>query len=78
MKENSRIRMKMSTANELFTTCGSASSDPAERGKRQQAAQSVGPCHQRTLPPPRPFGLKASVSSSIANTTIRPESAPTY
>ena len=28
--------------------------------------------------PPRPVGLKASVSSSRANTTINPESAPTY
>src|SRR5262249_37692157 len=33
--------------------------------------------HYRTLPPPRPLGLNASVSSSMANTTIRPESAPT-
>src|SRR6185437_15119751 len=36
-----------------------------------------GALHQRTLPPPRPLGLNARVSSSIANTTIRPESAPT-
>src|SRR5581483_8108880 len=33
--------------------------------------------HQRILPPPRPFGLNASVNSNIANTTISPESAPT-
>src|SRR6476661_1418069 len=33
--------------------------------------------HHRTLPPPRPFGLNASVNSSMANTTIWPESAPT-
>ncbi len=33
--------------------------------------------HYRTLPPPRPFGLKASVRSSIRKTTICPESAPT-
>ncbi len=34
--------------------------------------------HHRARPPPRPVGLKASVSNSIANTTINPESAPTY
>ena len=30
------------------------------------------------LSPPRPVGLKASVNSSMANTTINPESAPMY
>src|SRR5262245_7363152 len=45
--------------------------------KRDQRGNLERASHQRTLPPPRPFGLKASVRSSMANTTIRPESAPT-
>ena len=71
------MRMKMSIANELFTTSGSTSTTAASAANHSQRA-SCRLVHQRALPPPRPFGLKASVSSSIANTTIRPESAPTY
>ena len=66
--------MKMSIANELFTTSGSAmSTDDADRQPDQALCASA----HRALPPPRPVGLNASVSSSIANTTINPESAPT-
>src|SRR5262249_33675481 len=43
---------------------------------KQRSAPAAQP-HQRRLPPARPVGRTASVSSSTANTTIRPLSAPT-
>src|SRR5260370_10462537 len=47
------------------------------RRERQQSLRSQSQNRHRALPPPRPVGLNASVSSSIANTTSNPESAPT-
>ena len=77
MKENSRIRMKMSIANELLTTSGNAIRTRDADRKPEHSLRVLALRRHRALPPPRPVGLKASVSSSIANTTINPESAPT-
>src|SRR6202011_4934979 len=50
--------------------------DPDRHKDDAGGAQAVR--DHRALPPPRPVGLKARVRSSMANTTINPESAPTY
>ena len=68
--------MKMSIANRLVTTKGSASMTAA-RSDKPKHARMTEPAHYRAPPPARPLGLNASVRRSIRKTTINPESAPT-
>ena len=73
MKAKSKMRMKISSANALFTRSGKTSSDDGEREKRERNAAS--PLH-RARPPASPLGRIASVRSSMRKTTMSPESAP--
>ena len=75
MNENSKIRMKMSIANELVHDQRQGDENRDADRKKDEPARAYA-AHHRAFPP-SPVGLKASVSSSMANTTINPESAPT-
>ncbi len=76
MKANSNTRMKMSIAKALDTTRGSASTITASAPSHSQRGRRRFRITASTRRTGR-SGEDASVSSSIRNTTIRPESAPT-
>ncbi len=76
MKANSNTLMQISMANGDDDCERQREHNCHQRGEAEHAPAGPSGLH-RVRAPNRPFGRNANVASSMRNTTISPESAPT-